>query len=88
MSWTSQSLRQELFQLFEQHAQSGSPITEQSHLVGDLGIDSLGVMEVVADIEDKFKLVIPDEALRDVGTIGDVALAIESRLRNDGRLEG
>ena len=45
-------------------------------------------MEVIADIEDKFKLVIPDEALREVDTISDVATAIETKLQGDGRLNG
>ena len=63
-------------------------ITEGSHLVGDLSIDSLGVMEVLADLEDKFKLTIPDSMLGEVETVGDVAKAITSRLEKDGRLEG
>jgi acyl carrier protein len=46
----------------------------------------VGVMEVVADLEDKFKLHIPDDALRDVGTVADVAKAIAVRLQKDGRL--
>jgi acyl carrier protein len=45
-------------------------------------------MEVIADIEDKFGLTIPDEALREVDTISDVATAIEAKLQGDGRLEG
>jgi len=46
------------------------------------------VMEIVADIEDKFGLNIPDEALREVNTVADVATAIDTRLARDGRLEG
>ena len=88
MTWTRETVRGELLKLFEHHAQAGVKITEASHLVADLGIDSLGVMEVIADIEDKFKLTIPDEALREVDTIADVAGAIESKLQGDGRLEG
>ncbi len=48
--------------------------------MADLGIDSLGVMEILADIEDKFVLNIPDEALKEVETVSDVAAAIEVRL--------
>ena len=88
MTWTRDALRGELLKMFEHHAQAGVKVTEKSQIVGDLGIDSLGVMEVVADIEDKFKLTIPDEALREVDTIGDVAKAIESRLQNEGRFSG
>ena len=78
----------ELMKVFQQHAQGGVDISEKSHLVADLGIDSLGQMELVADIEDAFRLKIPDEALRDLETIGDVARAIEARLKSEGRLEG
>ena len=87
-SWTREAVRTELCVLFGQHTQAESPISVASHLVADLGIDSLGVMEVIADIEDKFKLTIPDEALREVDTIADVARAIESKLADQGRLEG
>jgi acyl carrier protein len=86
-AWNRDSLRAELIKVFSQHAQ-GAEIKESSHLVADLGIDSLGVMEVIADLEDAFKITIPDEALRDVDTIGDVAAAIEAKLEREGRLEG
>ena len=88
MKWTRETLRADLVALFDHHAQAETAVTEQSHLVADLGIDSLGVMEVIADIEDKFKISIPDEALREVDTIGDVAKAIESKLAAQGRLLG
>lgn len=88
MKWTRETVKTELLTLFGQHAQAGAEITEASHLVADLGIDSLGVMELIADIEDKFGLTIPDEALRDVNTVADVARAIEAKLANDGRFEG
>ena len=42
-------------------------------------------MEVVADLEDIFKIHIPDDALRDVGTVADVTKAIAVRLQKDGR---
>jgi acyl carrier protein len=88
MTWTRDSVRAELLEVFQRHAEDGAAVTEQSRLVADLGIDSLGVMEVIADLEDKFHLHIPDEALREVDTIHDVVAAVEARLRNDGRLEG
>jgi acyl carrier protein len=88
MRWTREALRADLIKLFQDQAQPDTVVTEASHLVADLGIDSLGVMEVVADIEDKFDLKIPDEVLREVDTISDVAAALEARLEGDGRLEG
>jgi acyl carrier protein len=88
MTWTRETIRSELRQLLQQQVQSGADITEASHLVGDLGLDSLGMMEMLADIEDKFKLHIPDEALRDIETVGNVLTAIETRLQAEGRLAG
>ena len=45
MMWTRDSIRKELLAVLGEHAQGGAAIHEDSHLVGDLGIDSLGVME-------------------------------------------
>ena len=88
MKWTRESIRSDLVKLLQQHTQAEADIVESSHLVGDLGIDSLGRMEIVADVEDTFALNIPDETLKEVETVGDVAGAIESRLAADGRLDG
>lgn len=88
MTWTRDAVRSELLDVFRHHAGDAAAVSEQSHLVADLGIDSLGVMEVIADIEDKFKLTIPDDALRDIDTIQDVVAAIENKLKSDGRLDG
>lgn len=86
MTWNRQAVQAELFKVFEQHKHTDVAVDESREIVGDLGIDSLGVMEVLADIEDTFKLTIPDEALKDMNTIGDVAGAILTRLESDGRL--
>jgi acyl carrier protein len=88
MTWTRETIRHELHALLRQHVQPGASIAESSHLVADLGIDSLGVMEIIADIEDKFELKIPDSALTQVETVSDVSADIEARLRKEGRLEG
>ena len=87
-SWTKERVSAEVIEILKPHVQSGATLGDESHLVADLGIDSLGVMEVVADLEDKFKLHIPDDALREVNTVADVTLAITSRLERDGRLSG
>ena len=88
MSWTHDEVVAEVRSVIADHTDNASEITETTELVADLGIDSLGVMEVVADIEDKFDLTIADAELREVSTLGDVVRAIEGRLREDGRLAG
>ncbi|MFO0591957.1 MAG: acyl carrier protein [Polyangiaceae bacterium] len=88
MQFTRETVRTEVHAILKTHAQSGVNVKDGSHIVGDLGIDSLGVMEVIADIEDKFQLSIPDDALRDVDTVASVVRAIEGRLQKAGRLQG
>ncbi|AUX46867.1 acyl carrier protein [Sorangium cellulosum] len=88
MTWTRETLRAEIIKLLEGHTTGEVKVTESSHLVADLSIDSLGVMEIVADMEDKFDLTIPDEVLREVDTVADVVKTIELRLKNEGRLSG
>lgn len=88
MKFTREKVRQELHAILGGHAQSGVTVKDSSHLIGDLGIDSLGLAEILADIEDKFQLSIPDDILRDVDTVESVVRAVEARLKKDGRLEG
>ena len=88
MSWTHDEVVAEVRGVIADHTDNASDITEATELVADLGIDSLGVMEVVADIEDKFDMTIADAELREVATLGDVVRAIEGRLKEDGRLAG
>jgi acyl carrier protein len=49
------------------------PVTENTNLVADLELDSIGIAELVADIEDRFKVVIPMERLPTLRTVRDVA---------------
>ena len=51
-------------------------ISEETKLRTDLGLDSLAVMELVADAEDRFRVTIPNEILTELVTVDDVARAI------------
>lgn len=88
MTWSHETVLAEVRSVIQEHTETDADLTEKTELVADLGIDSLGVMEVVADIEDKFEMTIADSELREVATLGDVVKAIEIRLERDGRLVG
>jgi acyl carrier protein len=87
MSWTHEEVVIEVRSVVAEHAEAEADITERSELVADLGIDSLGVMEVVADLEDRFEMTIDESELQDVATLGDVVAAIEIRLKADEKLK-
>jgi acyl carrier protein len=58
------------------HVELDRPIRPNDHIQNDLGLDSLGVMEVVADIEDRFNVTIPIDMLANLTTVEDVANAL------------
>jgi acyl carrier protein len=63
-------------ELIRRHVDDGRAIKPTDHIQNDLGLDSLGVMELVADIEGRFALDIPTEMFDGLQTVEDVAKAI------------
>lgn len=63
-------------EILKSHAKVDRPIKPSDHIQNDLGLDSLAVMEVVAEVEDKFHLEIPSATLDRLNTVDDVAKAL------------
>jgi acyl carrier protein len=63
-------------EILTSHVDLDRAIQPTDHIQNDLGLDSLGVMEVVADIEDRFEVNIPTDTLSSIATVGDVAQAL------------
>lgn len=63
-------------EIMKKHVDFDRAIRPNDHIQNDLGLDSLGVMELVADIEDRFSVTIPSEVLSDMATVDDVAKAL------------
>ncbi|KOP29684.1 acyl carrier protein [Exiguobacterium acetylicum] len=57
-----------------------SEITLDKSFKDDLGADSLEVMELVMDLEDKFEITIEDEQAENLKTVGDVVSYIETQV--------
>ncbi|HPU95492.1 MAG TPA: acyl carrier protein, partial [Bacillota bacterium] len=45
-------------------------VTMESKFVDDLGADSLYLNEIVYEIEDQFKITVPDEAFDEMQSVG------------------
>lgn len=52
-------------------------ITLETHLIDDLGADSLDAVELIMAIEDEFGIVIDDEHAQNTRKIGDLVTYIE-----------
>lgn len=55
-------------------------ITTESSIVDDLGADSLDIVDLVMSLEDEFDTEIPDEAIENIKTVGDIVHFIEETL--------
>lgn len=86
MDWSREQVVTEIRAVINEHVDGEIELNENTELVADLGIDSLGVMEVVADIEDKFDITVNDADLLNVTTFGDVVQAISAMLEAQGRI--
>ena len=74
----------EIFRRLEPHAKSGRTLTESTDLNRDLNLDSLAVMELMFELEDRFNISVPMNLLPEVSTIGDLTQLvrrIEARRR-------
>ena len=52
-------------------------VTPEKSLAGDLGIDSMTMLEAVVALEDRFGVLIPDDAWAHFSTVGDLVAHLE-----------
>ena len=56
-----------------------SKVTMEADFVADLGADSIDLVEIYMDLEDTFKLSIPDEELPNIKKVGDLVKFIDEK---------
>ena len=52
-------------------------IRPETNIVEDLGADSLDVVELITTMEDEFDIIVTDEHIRELYTVGEVAEFME-----------
>ena len=67
----------QLFEIIKPSVKDGRQLEEDTDLVADLGLDSLKVMTLVEEVEDRFDISIPLNILAKVRTIKDFALQLQ-----------
>ncbi len=53
-------------------AAAPGPITAETHILHDLNLDSVAVMDLVMALETRFDTVIPMDRLAEIETVGDL----------------
>jgi acyl carrier protein len=70
-------MRDEISDIFEQVLGRPVMINDETDIVADLGLDSLGVMNFVMAIEDYYDLSIPLDRVAQIQTVADLMRAVE-----------
>lgn len=53
-------------------------IRPETNIIDDLGADSLDLVELLTTMEDEFNIVVTDERIRELFTVGEVTEFLES----------
>jgi acyl carrier protein len=56
------------------------PDVTRTSVITELGIDSLSMMQIVGEMETELDVMIPDEDLIELTTVGDLCGKVEARL--------
>lgn len=62
----------------ELQKKTSRPVTPQTEIMRDLGLDSLAVMNFVMTLEERFDLSIPIDKIADVVTVADLSDTIHA----------
>lgn len=71
-------------EIISKHAKNSSAlsnVSEETHILNDLQVNSARLVDIVLDFEDAFDLEISDDDADSISTIGD-AVSLVSRLAN------
>ena len=56
------------------------PHVTEASVITELGIDSLSMMQIVGEMETELGIMIPDEDLVEIITVGDLCKKVEARI--------
>jgi acyl carrier protein len=79
---TEQTVEERLMRLLRKTLDADAPLSPATNLVGDLGLESIQVIEYLCEVEDHFDLAIDEATLADVQTVGDLAEVIKKLQRS------
>ena len=75
------SIEAGVIELLGHRVPTDTKVTSETRIAGDLGLDSVAVLDFIQDVEDRFDLSIPLERMAEVQTIGELSVAIQTLKR-------
>jgi acyl carrier protein len=80
---TEAEITKEICSLLSPHNQEGIELKAATDIPAELNIDSVGVLDFIMDVEDKFDIEIPMNVVAETRTIGDLVKVVEKRIKKD-----
>ena len=68
---------EEIVRRFAPRDRAGMPLTPDTRLIDDFGIDSPRMIDIVLEVEDRFGVTVDDDAMGRVRTFGEVLALVE-----------
>ena len=78
---TIAELNREILTVVRDSTETEMEITEDTHLIRQMGLSSVEIMMMVSDLEDAFGVEISASDLRHVQTVGDLCRVVADLLR-------
>ena len=76
-----ENIAAQIVRIVETRIPAGVPVSAQTRIARDLGLDSVAVMDFVMEIEDYFDISIPLDRIAEVETVEDLSHAVEVLLK-------
>lgn len=73
---TIDQLKKEIFSVILESTETEIELTENTHIVNDMGLSSIETMMLISDLDQHFGINIPTSRLRDVRTIRDLCQVV------------
>ena len=76
-------MRVEILEVLESHFGKDKGITQDSHMMDDLGGDEFDIVDVFVQIESKLGISIPEEETFDIMTVSALCEVVERHVGSD-----
>jgi acyl carrier protein len=73
-------IRQVVIDQLQLEEEEESKLRPEASFTDDLGADSLDIVELILNLEDKFNIEIPDEVAKEITTLEEAAKLITKKL--------
>lgn len=74
-------IQAQIIRILKNFVPEGQQLETETDLVADLGLDSMKVMDILAEVEDCFDISIPLNILPDISTVGDFTSQLQKIMK-------